>query len=393
MDSIDGFGFAGSFVLNTLQSSRIRISIQKCHFFARMAMNLSPCRISKSPLQKIVVRGHEILVKRDDLLESPSGLCGNKLRKFGALERTIQNYDMIVSWGGVQSNALAALARLSSFHEVRFVYFTKYISSWLRNAPLGNFKTGMECNVEFKQLDAKTYHSLTLNGAKDVVHLLDLPKENVHHNDDYNIAIDNQHLHIVPQGGAWPSAEPGIRNLATELKEQIRDLEIDQPLVNVIIASGTGTMALFLARHLHDCAQVFAVPVVGDASYLQQQMLDLDRKSGNIEIFPSILDVGPKRPFGCPENELLSIWSELKECGIVFDLIYAPVAWEKLLLGIETKEVPKDRVTIYYHCGGLEGNASMWPRYFRSKKTSKCAQEFNVAENRIYPSTTTTSYR
>jgi 1-aminocyclopropane-1-carboxylate deaminase/D-cysteine desulfhydrase-like pyridoxal-dependent ACC family enzyme len=123
-----------------------------------------------------------------------------------------------------------------------------------------------------------------------------------------------------------PEAEVGVIKLVQELEDFIYHTnalsKFDNKPWKVIIASGTGTMALFVARHLalnnairkengisspaltqtqqgnqHIPANlgpsidigVIAIPCVGSSGDLQEQMEALDNVSGIQKIFPTIL--------------------------------------------------------------------------------------------------------
>ena len=170
------------------------------------------------------------------------------------------------------------------------------------------------------------------------------------------------------------------------------------PRLAVVVPAGTGTTALFLARHLAPRGiGVVAVPVVGDprGSYLRRQMARLDRETGGTgdsRDLPLILEPAPQQrqqrrpppgplasssssaasfeyaysaPFGKPRPELLRVWRQLNdESGLYLDLLYGTRAWEVLLSRWDS--LPK-RIAgaqlMYLHCGGLEGISSQLNRY------------------------------
>ncbi len=70
-----------------------------------------------SSVERILIRDRLVYVKRDDSLHLPfSNISGNKARKFLSLNNipAIQFPDVIVSYGGPQSNAMVALAAIVS---------------------------------------------------------------------------------------------------------------------------------------------------------------------------------------------------------------------------------------------------------------------------------------
>jgi hypothetical protein len=269
-------------------------------------------------------------------------------------------------------------------------------------------------------------------------------------------------VYWVPQGAAMPEAEVGVIKLVQELEDFIYHTntlsKLDNKPWKVIIASGTGTMALFMARHfalnnairkeneilspsppitqtqqenhhfpanlglLSDIIDisVIAIPCVGSCDDLQDQMEALDTVSGIQKIFPIILPhrrhyenptdcinddkenikvsvtaksnkISPenkylkvnmsqneiyknnlnksKRIFGSPSKVHYDIWSDLiKETGVIFDLIYTPMAMEILFESFEfDTSLWKDCNLLYYHCGGVEGNESQLGRYRYAK--------------------------
>lgn len=113
-----------------------------------------------------------------------------------------------------------------------------------------------------------------------------------------------------------------------------------------------------------------AVPCVASTEVLESDLQKLQERlcdSSSSATLPKVLSThnAPKRYFAKPYVEHLRIWESLQEqSGIVFDLIYAPRAWE-ILLSQKTDIFTKDRV-LYYHCGGLEGNPSQLARYRRA---------------------------
>lgn len=139
--------------------------------------------------------------------------------------------------------------------------------------------------------------------------------------------------------------------------------------------------------------EVIAVPCVGGSQHLMEQMQSLDLVSGCHGVFPTVLKTkkdraaesacrremnsvskdevetslegGSDRVFGEPCVEHYRIWCQLRsQMGVEFDLIYAPIAFELLLLSFDLdKDMWKDSNILYYHCGGLEGNESQLGRY------------------------------
>lgn len=83
--------------------------------------------------------GKLIHFKRDDLLLNCM-VSGNKARKFEFLCSQPRLPSRICSYGGIQSNAMSAIANIvfSRKSKSKFLYFTRKIPSWLKNNPIGN---------------------------------------------------------------------------------------------------------------------------------------------------------------------------------------------------------------------------------------------------------------
>ncbi len=282
-----------------------------------------------SNVEAFLFRGREFFVKRDDLIDPL--LSGNKYRKLYSLIRAPrEQYKKLVSYGGTQSNAMLSIAALCHQKGWRFDYTSKPVSAHLKNRPTGNLKMALELGMQL--------HEVT--------------------HDDYEAAIEvlkseaDEGSLFVPQGGADAIAQQGIETLAQEIKQWREHSGIEQ--LHVVTPSGTGTTACYLAAALPD-AVVLTTPSVGDKPYLISQMELLGPVPENLRI----LENSKKHHFAKPYPEFLSLWQELKEAGVEFDLIYAALMWDTLLQHIDSIE----GTVLYVHSGGLIGNATMLERY------------------------------
>ena len=278
-----------------------------------------------SPISKITLEGREFLIKRDDLIDPY--LAGNKYRKLYTLLTTPkEQLTKIISYGGTQSNAMLAIAAMCQKKGWEFLYYTKPLSTFLKEQKSGNFADALRLGMQHIEIEEEMYRefvsSLRLN-------------------------LDTKTF-IVDQGGADVSAKAGLEVLAKEIREQ-------NPEANAVATpSGTGTTALFLALALPEY-RVYTTPSVGDIEYLKEQMQALHSLPDNLVI------VEPKKKyhFAKPYREFYEMYQKLLEAGIEFDLLYAPSLWIALLEQVEEK-------VLYIHSGGVSGNESMLERY--SKK-------------------------
>jgi 1-aminocyclopropane-1-carboxylate deaminase/D-cysteine desulfhydrase-like pyridoxal-dependent ACC family enzyme len=275
-----------------------------------------------STISKINLDGRDFYVKRDDLIDLY--LSGNKYRKLHTLLQTPkQNFKKIISYGGSQSNAMLAIARMCELKSWEFIYYTKPLSSKQKEENLGNFHLAKKLNMKHIEINQEQYKSFIAS--------LDFNKE--------------QDSFLIHQGGAIKEAKDGLEVLAQEI------LNSKIAVKSLATPSGTGTTALFLALAL-PTFKVYTTPCVGDMEYLKQQMLALCDIPNNL----MILEPKKKYHFAKPYKEFLQIQKKLLKAGIEFDLLYAPSMWEALLE--QTNET-----ILYIHSGGASGNESMLKRY------------------------------
>ncbi|WP_038247794.1 pyridoxal-phosphate dependent enzyme [Ghiorsea bivora] len=269
--------------------------------------------------------GLNCFVKRDELIDPL--LSGNKYRKLYTLLQTPpETYNTIISYGGTQSNAMLSIAALCQQKGWKFEYYCKPLPNKLKTQPLGNLKMALHLGI---RLIATEDYKQTINQLQSHGKTL-----------------------LIPQGGADPLAEQGITALADEIKQWQTHQGVQD--LHVVTPSGTGTTAFYLAKHLSDC-RVLTTALVGDNVYLQQQMQLLGTMPNNLKL----LEPKHKYRFAKPYPEFLETYQSLKQAGIEFDLLYAPLMWQTLL---NHKQEIQGTI-LYVHSGGLLGNASMLQRY------------------------------
>lgn len=182
-------------------------------------------------------------------------------------------------------------------------------------------------------------------------------------------------------------------------------------MFQVVVESGTGTTAAFLAKHLckvqsrtresHPADNKPNIEVVAVSCVMapDQLMKSIHKVLANCRddypngpnfslVLPPNLSVlsypsalmdkckGKRRVFGRPVKDHYELWKDIKEQSkIEFDLVYAPAAWEQLIhspewvgSSRESHKLSDDAWSvhtnvIYIHCGGTEGNATQLMRY------------------------------
>jgi 1-aminocyclopropane-1-carboxylate deaminase/D-cysteine desulfhydrase-like pyridoxal-dependent ACC family enzyme len=289
-----------------------------------------------SPIEQIKLFGHNIYLKRDDLLHHD--FSGNKARKFAyILEDNLDefhNISHIISHGSNQSNAMYSLSVLSKLKNWDFTYYTNHLPKTLQVNPSGNLKYALQ------------------NGMNLIV-------------DEYDknsINQSSQNTLFVPEGGYFKYAQYGIKQLADEIIST--KLISDKSDLKVFLPSGTGTTALYLQKFLKNTKinnnidiEVLTVPCVGDIKYLQKEFEELEI----LDIYPTILSPKKKYHFGKLYPHLFELWKEIKNnTNIEFDLLYDPIGLETLKTYLQNN--PNSNI-LYIHQGGLIGNETMIQRY------------------------------
>lgn len=366
----------------------------------------------KTAMVKFSWKNFNFLIKRDDLLKichQNSLFTGNKIRKYQFLTSHIdmasrqndldvpllQN-TLVISYGGLQSNSMNALAILASLSSnCDFIYFVKRYPRSLQQNPIGNLKMSIEMGMKVIEINSFQYQKLERTQKTLSSFPLQEFRRYIHPDIDKRILW-------IPQGGALPEAEKGIQILCDEIIDQIQSSNTTISW-KIFVSSGTGTTALFMARCLakrfpKSFCEVVAIPCVGGSDDLKSQMKALSSvtTTPHSDIFPTILPIPPDyspTPFAKPTARHFDIWSSLNEAAkaltisdpVEFDLIYAPKSFELLeesyrhykargqnKLAEEFSAIWKDYEDrggqlIYYHCGGFEGNVSQLQRYQQMK--------------------------
>ena len=299
-------------------------------------------------MQPLRLCGHLFYVKRDDLIHP--AFSGNKFRKLQSLIDTpAERYDTLVSYGGVQSNAMLSLAHLAAMKGWRFRYWVKGVPKTVARRPEGNYAQALRLGMEMESLGYEKFYE-KIQKARS--------------------ALTKRSL-FVPQGGADPIAEAGVARLAEEIEAWRRATGLDR--LGVVTPSGTGTTALYLRRHLPKTVAVYTVPVVGDETILHAQWRRLALPG---EALPTVLPYTP-HPFAKPRPDYLRIWRALAAAGVVFDLIYAPPTWLALLAAYERLVRP----VLYVHSGGITGNGTQLDRYRRGGMWEEAKQPRSRGRN------------
>jgi len=333
-------------------------------------MNIT-ATLANSPIDKVKVAGHNIYVKRDDLLNLH--FSGNKARKFAhylqqkkSSETNIKEITHLISYGSIQANSLYSLASLARIKGWQLHYYVSRIPAWLQDSTLGNYGQAIALGAKIIEVDSRFISNNDLDVNIESSNLDNTMRA-------FSKNLPSTHL-FIPEGGRHHLAQIGINTLAQEIADYCDENQITSTHehVQIMLPSGTGTTALFLQTWFKENnypIEVLTCACVGNTSYLQQQFNELNT---NTEQWPTILPSPGNFHFGKLNKQHLQLWQQLKqETNIEFELLYDPVGWKCLLDYLENKSSTQphsltNKTAIFYlHQGGLVGNETMVPRYKR----------------------------
>jgi len=198
-----------------------------------------------SPLQQLKgFTSHQVLVKRDDLIDPY--ISGNKWRKLKYIlaEADVLQKNHLVTFGGAYSNHLVATAAACSRKGLKSTAFVRGDAA--------------ECiNNEMLMLCRLFGMNLIFTDRLSYKHKKDLF--------DSHFAIDQQAL-FVDEGGAGPEAVKGCAEIIAELPEDIDHL---------FCAAGTGTTAAGLLAGIHQRKLktiLHVIPVLKGGDFIAEEI-------------------------------------------------------------------------------------------------------------------------
>ena len=312
-------------------------------------------QLRNTPVDEIEFLGHQVYVKRDDLLDV--AFTGNKARKFYYfLQQDLSQVDILVGHGSAQANSLYSLSVLAKLKQCQLHYYVDHLPQYLIDNPQGNYRAALEQGAKIIVVDSE----LTVI-------------EHIHQQVLPSLVEQGLRAVFIPEGGRCHYAETGLKILADEIMAWAESKVYSD--IRVVLPAGTGTTALFLQKHLP--FEVQACACVGGDGYLKQQFLEL---CADESLHPTIIATEKKYHFGKLYLPFYHIWTALKQTtNIEFDLLYDPLAWlclqrefiaenTNIAAGLESRD---KRPILYIHQGGLQGNETMIPRYLRKLALAK----------------------
>jgi len=325
----------------------------------------TPARISlarlPTPLEPLTrlsaAYGTRIWIKRDDLTDTVAS--GNKIRKleYSIGQALAEEADVLVTWGGVQSNhcrataALAARLGLKSHLVLRGsepnerdgnLLIDSLVGAEITFAPPERYQamddTYMDLQAEYASQGLKTYRIPV--GASDEV-------------------------------GLW-----GYINCANELKRDFESAGISPDAIVSATGSGGTLAGLIIGNALHELnTRVVAFNVCDDEAYFKHKIskdfvLWRERYGSELDIdqLPiNVIDgyVGPGYGRATPE-----VFETIREVarleGIVLDPVYTGKAFNALLQEIRSGKFEGLSDIVFIHTGGMLGLFPQKQKLFES---------------------------
>jgi D-cysteine desulfhydrase len=319
---------------------------------AQLPTPLDPLdRLSEHYRKQLGERMPRIWIKRDDLTDTVAS--GNKIRKleYSIGQALAEEADVLVTWGGIQSNhcrataALAARLGLGSHLVLRGkepaesdgnLLIDRLVGADITFATPAQYKdmdeTYARLEAEYKDQGRKTYRIPV--GASDEV-------------------------------GLW-----GYINCVEELKNDFNTADITPGAIISATGSGGTLAGLILGKRIHDLeAEIVSFNVCDDEAWfrskisedfsLWQQRYEASLKLKSIDVKSldiNVIDgyVGPG--YGKATPEVFSTIRQVAQLeGIVLDPVYTGKAFDAMLHQIELGRFESMTDVVFIHTGGMFG--------------------------------------
>ena len=314
----------------------------------------TPARISlarlPTPLEPLTrlsaVYGTRIWIKRDDLTDTVAS--GNKIRKleYSIGQALAEKADVLVTWGGIQSNHCRATAVLAA-------------------------RLGLKCHLILRgnEPSEKDGNLLIDNlvGAEITFASLERYQEMDHTYERLQAEYATQGLktYRIPVGASDEVGLWGYINCASELKEDFKSAGISPGAIVSATGSGGTLAGLIIGSALHELkTQIVAFNVCDDEVYFKQKIstdfeLWEERYGGSLntkQLPINVIDgyVGPGYGRATPE-----VFKTIREVagleGIILDPVYTGKAFHALLQETMSGKFQGLSDIVFIHTGGMLG--------------------------------------
>ena len=314
----------------------------------------TPARISlarlPTPLEPLTrlsaAYGTRIWIKRDDLTDTVAS--GNKIRKleYSIGQALAEEADVLVTWGGVQSNHCRATAALAARLGLKSHLVLRGSEPNERD---GNLLIDSLVGAEITFAPPERYHAMDHT-------YMDLQAE---------YASQGLKTYRIPVGASDEVGLWGYINCANELKRDFESAGISPDAIVSATGSGGTLAGLIIGNALHELnTRVVAFNVCDDEAYFKHKIskdfvLWRDRYGSELDIdqLPiNVIDgyVGPGYGRATPE-----VFETIREVarleGIVLDPVYTGKAFNALLQEIRSGKFEGLSDIVFIHTGGMLG--------------------------------------
>ncbi len=314
----------------------------------------TPARISlarlPTPLELLsrlsAAYGTRIWIKRDDLTDTVAS--GNKIRKleYSIGQALAEEADVLVTWGGVQSNHCRATAALAA-------------------------RLGLKSHLVLRGREPKEKDGNLLIDSLVGAEITFAPLERYQEMDQtYNdlqteCASQGLKTYRIPVGASDEIGLWGYISCANELKQDFEAAGISPEAIVSATGSGGTLAGLILGNALHELnTQVLAFNVCDDEAYFKRKISEdfalwRDRYDSDLDIdqLPiNVIDgyVGPGYGRATPE-----VFETIREVarleGIVLDPVYTGKAFNAMLKEIRSGRFEGLSDIVFIHTGGMLG--------------------------------------
>lgn len=285
----------------------------------------------KSPLELINIEGHELFIKRDDLLAPSLGdpLCGNKWRKlkYNLKEAIESGHNTLLTFGGAYSNHIAAVASAGRHFKLNTIGIIRGEAHVPLNPTL---ELARQYGMRLEYMNRSDYRA-----KKEPVILERLQGQF----GDY---------YLIPEGGTNQLAVKGAADLVAELSEQLEGRIPDY----VVVSCGTGGTVAGIINGLKGESQVIGVAAL-KGNFLQKEVEKyLLQPYQNWSILNEY-HFGGYAKFTPPLIEFIKQFK--KNHQIQLDPIYTGKTFYALMDLVRKRYFSTGSLVVVVHTGGLQG--------------------------------------
>jgi 1-aminocyclopropane-1-carboxylate deaminase len=289
-----------------------------------------------TPEQKIILKnGRTIHVKRDDLLHAE--ISGNKWRKlkYNLVKAKEYGCDTLITFGGAFSNHLAATAKAAQLANLKSIGIIRGTYVDTANPTM---KFASSCGMELIPVSVDEYNE----------------RNNYNYHDQLKLEFPLGY--VIPEGGANFEGVSGAMEIMKELKNTY-------DLICCAVGTGTTAAGLILAKPPRSkilCFNNFK-SAEGVAEMIGQKINLVLNESDTVAEYKNDFEVVTGYDFGGYARIDDELKRFTKECyadyQLPLDLVYTAKAFYGLNKMIEKREISNEAKILFYHSGGLQGNA------------------------------------